>query len=283
MVTITRLDHLSMAAPDWREQAALLSRVLGFGLAYDFPPGPDGAFDGCTLAVPGGGTAFEVIAPARPDSFVQRFLDAGGPGLHHITVEVASIDEAVRSLQASGVTPFGGVQDDGEWYVTYVHPRESGGVLWQIYQPYRASPGKATVMLPDGLAGIRRVDGFALAVRDLELQTARQAGILGMPEEARWLDAALGARVAALRFPGTHVRLLVMEPVGAGPIADFLETGRPGLHHLDCTVLSLGDSVAALRGAGIAVEAGPSDAWLPPAATGGVRVRLREGPAAGQV
>lgn len=277
MVTIARLDHLSMAAPDWRAQAALLGRILGFGLLYDFPPGPDGAFDGCTLAVPGGGTFFEVIAPTAPESFVQRFLDAGGPALHHITVEVASVHAAARALEAAGVTPFGGVQDDGEWHVTYVHPRDSGGILWQLFQPYRVTHAKVAVPLPEGLAGITRVNGFAMAVRDLELQTARQAGIFGMPEEDRWHDAALGARVAALAFPGTHVRLLVMEPTGPGPVAEHIETARPGLHHVDCSVASLAASVAALRGAGIPCDEGEGEAWLQPAATGGVRVRLREG------
>lgn len=50
-----------------------------------------------------GNTQLELIAPVRGDSIYAEFLSTHGPGLHHICVEVADFDEAVR--QAGAVAP----------------------------------------------------------------------------------------------------------------------------------------------------------------------------------
>ena len=52
---------------------------------------------------------FEVISPATEDSFVKKFLEQQGPGLHHITIEVPDIMEAAAELRRLGIEPFGGV------------------------------------------------------------------------------------------------------------------------------------------------------------------------------
>ena len=75
MISIKHLDHISMGHADWKAQAALLQRLLGFKLLHSFGPG-DSDFDGCVSQVPGTGIEFEVISPAGPRSFVQRFLNS---------------------------------------------------------------------------------------------------------------------------------------------------------------------------------------------------------------
>ncbi|OBK78755.1 VOC family protein [Mycobacterium sp. 1274761.0] len=46
-----------------------------------------------------GDTQLELIAPVTGDSVYTEFLDRGGPGLHHICVEVDDVEAAVGSAE----------------------------------------------------------------------------------------------------------------------------------------------------------------------------------------
>ena len=117
MITFTRVDHISMASADWRPQAERLQRLLGFKYLSNWEGNDHQDFSGSLSQVPGTGIEFEIIAPYGSPSFVQKFLDQGGPGLHHITIEVPDIQRCAEEIKALGLTPFGGIQDDGAWYV----------------------------------------------------------------------------------------------------------------------------------------------------------------------
>jgi methylmalonyl-CoA/ethylmalonyl-CoA epimerase len=94
----------------------------------------DLGYDGAVMNIPNSQLQFEVIAPNRPDSFVQRFIDTRRAGMHHICCEVASVDRAVQALEAEGITPFGGVIESDWHRHTFIHPKDSGGVLFQLFE-----------------------------------------------------------------------------------------------------------------------------------------------------
>ncbi len=84
-----------------------------------------------------GDSKMELLEPTREDSPVARFLKRnGGPGVHHITFEVADLDEAIAELErrggriayqhryAEGVTFEGQI-----WREAFVHPKDAYGVL----------------------------------------------------------------------------------------------------------------------------------------------------------
>jgi methylmalonyl-CoA/ethylmalonyl-CoA epimerase len=84
-----------------------------------------------------GESKMELLEPTRQDSPVARFLKRnGGPGVHHITFEVADLDQAITELErrggriayrhqyAKGVTFEGQV-----WREAFVHPNDAYGVL----------------------------------------------------------------------------------------------------------------------------------------------------------
>jgi methylmalonyl-CoA/ethylmalonyl-CoA epimerase len=62
-----------------------------------------------------------------------RFLRERGPGLHHVTFQVESVERATEALRQFGYTPFGG-RDMGRYKEVFVHPRDAGGVLFQLYE-----------------------------------------------------------------------------------------------------------------------------------------------------
>ena len=136
-IGIKRLDHVCWAV--WRLEDALplLTELFGLKVKERWRDEEEG-FSGCALALPGDapgrtGAHLELLAPLGDDSFLARFLRQRGPGLHHVTFEVEDIDKAAGAIREYGIEPLGGVRRAHGWIETYIHPKDSGGVLFQFY------------------------------------------------------------------------------------------------------------------------------------------------------
>lgn len=132
-VGIKRLDHVCWAVHRVDDVLPLLTELMGMRVAGRFQNDEMG-FRGVGLEVPGGTAHFEVLEPLGDDSFLARFLRERGPGLHHVTFEVEDVDRAAHAMEAFGIEPFLGVQRSHGWVETYMHPKDSGGVLFQFYR-----------------------------------------------------------------------------------------------------------------------------------------------------
>jgi methylmalonyl-CoA/ethylmalonyl-CoA epimerase len=127
-------DHAAHAVPSIRDALPLYRDLLG-GRVYSGGINPWGGHLGLQLRYPGG-NKLELLEPVRPDSpSVGRFL-ATHPrgGLHHLTFRVPDLEHAVAVLTDFGYQPFGTRLDDPAWRETYLHPRQTGGVLIQLVQ-----------------------------------------------------------------------------------------------------------------------------------------------------
>lgn len=129
---IKRIDHVCMVVPKLDDRLPMLTDLFGMKLAGRWE-NPQAGYNGATLDLPGGGVQWEILEPSGDDSFLVRFLRDRGPGLHHVTFEVESVDRAIEALKAAGHEPFGGRSYEN-YKEAYVHPRDSGGVLFQIYE-----------------------------------------------------------------------------------------------------------------------------------------------------
>ncbi len=283
MITIKHLDHISMGAPDWRKQSEWLERILGFKLLHAFGAAPGSDFDGCVSQVRDTGIEFEVIAPAGPKSFVQRFLDTEGAGLHHITIEVPDIHEAVAEIERLGMKPFGGIQDDGLWHLTYIHPKDSGGILWQLFVAHRNPYGDPDRSAGGGVVDLQRVDHVSMAVRDLDRQVEWQQRVFGMEPGETWRDEELGYDGCVLTIPNSLLQFEVIAATRPDSfVAKFLETRRPGMHHICCQVVSVDRAAEALRREGIEPFGGVIESdwrkhtFIHPRDSGGVLFQLFE-------
>lgn len=284
MIPIKRVDHISMAAPEWRKQADLLQHLLGFKFLHAFEAGPVTDFDGCVSQVCGTGIEFEIISPAGPSSFVQKFLDERGPGLHHITVEVHDLQAAIAELERLGIKPFGGISDDGIWLMTYIHPKDSGGILWQLFVPKRQPP-EVDRSAGGGVVDLQRMDHVSMAVPDLDRQVQWQRTVFGMEPRGRWTDDYLGYEGCVMSIPGSLLQFEMMQPTRPDSfVQKFIDERRPGMHHICCEVASVEASAAALRAEGIEPFGGVIDSgwkkhmFLHPKDSGGVLFQLVEEP-----
>ncbi len=131
-IGIKRLDHVCWAVHKLEDALPLLTELMGMRETGRWENEEQG-FRGISLELPGGTAHFELLEPLGEDSFLHRFLEERGPGLHHVTFEVSDIDSAAQAVRDFGIEPFRGVQRGHGWAETYIHPKDSGGVLFQFY------------------------------------------------------------------------------------------------------------------------------------------------------
>jgi methylmalonyl-CoA epimerase len=284
VIPIKRIDHISMGHHDYKAQLARLERLLGFKPLYDFPAREGSEFIGGTSQVRGTEIEFEVIEPSHPGSFLQRFLDSQGPGLHHIAVETHSIEETVAELERLGITPFGGIADDGSWLFTFIHPKESGGVLWQPYV-YKERPRELDRSAGGGVVDLVRVDHVSVAVKDIQKQLEFQSQVFGFETLAEWEDEEDGYKGAVMSIPGSLLKFELMEPTRPDSFVQrFIDQRGTGMHHVCCEVADVEKAAAALRAEGIEPHGGIVDndwrkhTFLHPRDSGGVLFQLFEEP-----
>lgn len=141
-IGIKRLDHICWAVRRLEDALPLLTELMGMSVTDRWQNEEQG-FRGLSLALPGSTAVFELLEPLGEDSFLHRFLEERGPGLHHVTFEVEDIEAAAQAIRDYDIEPFRGVRRSASWMETYIHPKDSGGVLFQFYteeDPGRDAP-----------------------------------------------------------------------------------------------------------------------------------------------
>lgn len=77
------------------------------------------------------GSRLELIAPLSPESFLQRFLDKRGEGLHHVTYKVTDVEAAAARATALGYRT-SGLHLNPAWSEVFLHPAQAHGVVIQL-------------------------------------------------------------------------------------------------------------------------------------------------------
>ena len=127
------LDHVAIAVTDLEAAVKYYVEVLGFAA----PELEEVADQQVRTAIFGHGVGrIELISPTSSAAPVAKFLEKRGEGLHHICVEVADIEAALRDLKAKGAklvdeSPRIGA---GGARIAFVHPKGAHGVLTEQRQ-----------------------------------------------------------------------------------------------------------------------------------------------------
>lgn len=102
---ILRIDHIGLATP---EPDALGPYLAALGLSKvdeGVAPGYGVACEFWARGWAAGEPSIELVSPAQTGSVLDRHLAHGGPGLHHIAVEVDRIEPELSRLRQAGFTP----------------------------------------------------------------------------------------------------------------------------------------------------------------------------------
>lgn len=130
-------DHTAHAVPSIREILPIYRDLLG-GTSPSGGINPSGHL-ALQLRFADGGK-IELLQPVRVNSTsVGNFLLRNPRGgLHHLTFKVPDLAGALEEIAKTDLEPFGTELTSEHWKETYLHPRQTGGVLIQIAQ---AAPG----------------------------------------------------------------------------------------------------------------------------------------------
>jgi methylmalonyl-CoA epimerase len=127
---IVRVDHVSLAAWKAADRLRLYRDVLGFVPEATWVNEEDG-FTNYLYRLPGVEPGIEFIEPVAEEAMVGRFLRSRGEGVHHISLIVKDVHAAAAALEAAGIRA-AGMQETEYGPRFYIHPRDSGGVLFHV-------------------------------------------------------------------------------------------------------------------------------------------------------
>jgi methylmalonyl-CoA/ethylmalonyl-CoA epimerase len=263
------LDHVAVAA---EHQAEAWPRYVG-DLAGEWLGGGDSPGFSSAQVSYANGMKVEVLEPhlVEHNDFLRRFLDASGPGPHHLTFKVADIRAALATAEAAGHTPVGVDLSDEQWQEAFLHPKQALGVVVQLAQSTGGDwePTRPVDLPAPATAAPAVLDHVTHVVGALDEGAALFRDLLGgAPVGEGELD---GGSHLDLAWPGGgRVRLVAPAPGddGSSPWTTWLggRTGR--VHHLAFTV----ESPAAVPDA---IPARDGTWVVPPERNLGVRLVLR--------
>jgi catechol 2,3-dioxygenase-like lactoylglutathione lyase family enzyme len=215
-------DHIALALPRMADAVPFLVGVLG-GVAHSGARGgPEFRFG--TWRYDGGGR-IEVIEPAGANGFVHRFLASRGPGLHHVTFKVPSLDEACERARARGYDIVGHDDSYDDWKTAFLHPKQALGIVVQFAETSGASEPThwtppATIDHPPAPVTVL---GLRMRVSDAERARVQWEEIL------HGTCARPSAHQLVYRWPDSPMVITIdLDPSGAeGPVAIELASRRP--------------------------------------------------------
>ena len=133
-VAIRWLDHTAIAVRSIEAALPLYRDVLG-GDPQELSEHPEKGFAALTLRYPHGG-GIELIQPLGEDSFVQRFLERRGEGVHHVGYRVVDCAAALQAVKDAGGQVIDQQPRPGSrgTTVAFVHPKAAFGTLIELVQ-----------------------------------------------------------------------------------------------------------------------------------------------------
>lgn len=129
---ISRIEHIGIAVQSIAEVLPYYKDVLGLEV-YKEEVVEDQKVKTAFLQV--GEVKLELLEPTCPESTIQKFLDNGGRGIHHVAFKVEDgVTEALAQCDANGIrlidkAPRGGA--DG-LKIAFLHPKSTCGILTEL-------------------------------------------------------------------------------------------------------------------------------------------------------
>jgi len=283
-----RVDHVSIAVHDIDAALAFFRSWLPLEMGVEKRPGYTDDFNWCDFYI--GDFKLELIEATRPESFVRRFIDTRGEGLHHLSLRVVELEPLLDRLQAGGariVDRFDG--GDGD-LTAFISPRSAHGVLIQFWQvpadePTRRSRSAARP-LRSGDTVRMRVDHVSMAARSIDTTLdfyRRHFPIRQQHPTHPGYDGSF--LLTTFTLNDYKIELIEHAPDRpAGFVSRFLERRGEGFHHLSIDVDRLDPLIAQLRADGVRIVdetdlgSGWKTAFVSPRSAHGVLIQFWQNP-----
>lgn len=129
---VKKVDHVGVAVRDKEYAERFLTDMLGGVKVIDESWVYGGQEFNWAYFLFGQQGMIELISSSDPDNFVNRFIDKRGEGLHHVTLQVEDLVEAVEHLESKGVRVVDVNIENPMWKEAYISPKDAFGVLIQL-------------------------------------------------------------------------------------------------------------------------------------------------------
>jgi methylmalonyl-CoA epimerase len=250
-----RIDHFSIAVRSIERTLEFFSRYLPLRMKNLVRPGYTDDFRWCDFYL--GHVKIELIESARAGSFVERFLEKRGEGIHHLSIEVAALDPLLERMERDGLRIVDRFRRSAQAHTAFVSPRSAHGMLVQFWQvPDVAEPPAEltprVVRLP-GLDVRMRFDHLSVAVRDIDSAMGffrRYLPIAGEQPQHRGYAGDFDLK----QFDIGRFRLeLIADANGASFVVPFLAKRGEGFHHVSIDVDDLDPLLARMKRDGVRI------------------------------
>ena len=127
------LDHVAFGVARVEDTLPVLAGTLG---GRELEVGPGAEFRWWQWSFERGGV-IEVIQPdGDGKGFVDRFLAARGPGIHHVTFKVPDLRAAAERAGAHGYDAVGYSDSTPSWKEFFLHPKQAQGIVLQLAETH---------------------------------------------------------------------------------------------------------------------------------------------------
>jgi methylmalonyl-CoA/ethylmalonyl-CoA epimerase len=136
-IEFLRIDHVGVAVPDLDAALTFYAKTFGLRCVHQETNEEQGVREAMLAVGDDSGPRLQLLAPARPDSTIAKFIGRNGPGLQQLAYTVADVEATSAVLRARGLrllfdTPRRGTAGSR---INFVHPKDAGGVLVELVQP----------------------------------------------------------------------------------------------------------------------------------------------------
>ena len=128
---IIGIQHIGIAVKNLSQDAPFWSKVLGIYKSKTEDVDGQGVI---TDIYNTGRGKIELLLSKYPDSPIGKFIEKKGPGIHHVCLQVESIDDSIKVLKQNKIEIIGDTPTIGAegFKVIFIHPRSAGGVLVEL-------------------------------------------------------------------------------------------------------------------------------------------------------
>ena len=128
---IIGIEHIGIAVKDLKRDAPFWSKVLNIENSKTEDVDSQGVI---TDIYNTGKGKIELLLSKYPDSPIGKFIEKRGPGIHHVCLQVESIDDSIKVLKQNKIEIIGDTPTIGAegFKVIFIHPRSAGGVLVEL-------------------------------------------------------------------------------------------------------------------------------------------------------
>ncbi|MBQ2073187.1 MAG: methylmalonyl-CoA epimerase [Bacteroidaceae bacterium] len=129
---ISRIEHLGIAVQSIADALPYYTDVLGLEF-YKEEVVEDQKVKTAFLKV--GEVKIELLEPTSPDSTIQKFLDNGGRGIHHVAFKVEDgVANALAQCEEHGIRLIDKAPRCGadNLKIAFLHPKSTCGILTEL-------------------------------------------------------------------------------------------------------------------------------------------------------